>query len=137
MNRILRARRARSADQEPAFLITDARPGASIDEHSRIVKYSVSMGVRVLCFILAFFVQGWLQILCLVAAVVLPYFAVIIANGRPSVMPEGRTAQFMDDIPSQDDDAARDILEGELIGSPDSGDEQQAKESNAKERYAA
>ncbi|GAA2551440.1 hypothetical protein HD598_000527 [Neomicrococcus aestuarii] len=95
------------------------------------------MGVRVLCFILAFFVQGWLQILCLVAAVVLPYFAVIIANGRPSVMPEGRTAQFMDDIPSQDDDAARDILEGELIGSPDSGDEQQAKESNAKERYAA
>ncbi|MBB5597830.1 DUF3099 domain-containing protein [Neomicrococcus lactis] len=116
MNRISRPIRARSAEQDSAFLITDARPGASVDEHSRIVKYSISMGVRVLCFVLAFFVHGWLQILCLVAAVVLPYFAVIIANGRPSVGPEERNARFMDELPEEDDDAAaHEILVGEVV----------------------
>lgn len=127
MIRTSRPARARSAEQSPAFLVTDARPGASVDEHSRIVKYSISMGVRIACFILAFFVQGWLQILCLIAAIVLPYFAVIVANGRPSVASEDRAAQFMDELPESDDDAAaHEILEGEVISGPVNSDKKEA-----------
>lgn len=133
MNRISRPMRARSAERSSAFLVTDARPGASVDEHSRIVKYSISMGVRVLCFVLAFFVQGWLQVLCLVAAVVLPYFAVIIANGRPSVVADERTVHFMDELPENDDDAAaHEILIGEVI--PDS---EESKDSEEPKKEAA
>ena len=130
MNRISRPMRARSAERSSAFLVTDARPGASVDEHSRIVKYSISMGVRVLCFVLAFFVQGWLQVLCLVAAVVLPYFAVIIANGRPSVAADERTVRFMDELPENDDDAAaHEILIGEVIPTSEESQEEPKREA--------
>ena len=38
------------------------------------------MGVRTLCFVLAFFAEGWLRWTCVVLAVLLPYVAVVIAN---------------------------------------------------------
>jgi hypothetical protein len=61
--------------------ITDADEARSAEQHSRIVKYTVSMSVRLACFIGAFFTHGPLQWALLAGAVVLPYFAVIIANG--------------------------------------------------------
>lgn len=60
--------------------ITDADQSRSADMHSRTVKYTISMSVRMACFITAFFVHGWIQIVMLVFAVVLPYFAVVVAN---------------------------------------------------------
>ena len=45
-----------------------------------MIKYSVAMGVRVLCLILAVIVPGWWAAVPLIAAVFLPYFAVVIAN---------------------------------------------------------
>lgn len=45
-----------------------------------MIRYSITMGVRFICFALIFFVQGWWLLLVIVAAVVLPYVAVIAAN---------------------------------------------------------
>ena len=46
----------------------------------RMIRYSVAMGVRVVCLIVAVIVPGWWAAVPIVAAVFLPYFAVVIAN---------------------------------------------------------
>ena len=55
---------------------------ASPDEerHSRLVKYTVAMSVRMVCIVLGVFTQGWLMWVFFALAIFLPYFAVIIAN---------------------------------------------------------
>ena len=73
--------RHRGTHGQPVHSITDADEARSAEQHSRIVKYTVSMSVRLACFIGAFFTSGWVQWTLLAGAVVLPYFAVIIANG--------------------------------------------------------
>ena len=73
--------RHRGTHGQPVHSITDADEARSAEQHSRIVKYTVSMSVRLACFIGAFFTSGPLQWVLLAGAVVLPYFAVIIANG--------------------------------------------------------
>jgi hypothetical protein len=45
-----------------------------------MIKYSVAMGVRVLCIIAILFVPGWWKVIPAIGAVFLPYFAVVIAN---------------------------------------------------------
>lgn len=56
-------------------------PPAPVDErHGRMVRYSVSMGIRMACIIIIFFVPGWWRLLPAIAAVVLPYIAVVLAN---------------------------------------------------------
>ena len=53
-------------------------PGA--DRRRRMIRYSVAMGIRMVCIVMMLFVQGWLLIACAVGAIFLPYFAVILAN---------------------------------------------------------
>lgn len=50
------------------------------DRRQRMVRYIVAMSVRMLCFILVFLVPGWWVLVCALGAIVLPYFAVIVAN---------------------------------------------------------
>lgn len=50
------------------------------ERHVRMIKYSVAMGIRMICIVLLLFVQGWWLILCAAGAIFLPYFAVVIAN---------------------------------------------------------
>lgn len=45
-----------------------------------MVRYCIAMGVRVLCIVACFFVQGWWLVLPIAGAVVLPYVAVVFAN---------------------------------------------------------
>lgn len=45
-----------------------------------MVKYLIAMGVRIVCIALCFVVQGWWLFVFAIAAIVLPYFAVILAN---------------------------------------------------------
>ena len=45
-----------------------------------MVRYAVSMGIRMVCFILAVILQNWMTWVLLAAAVVLPYVAVTTAN---------------------------------------------------------
>lgn len=60
--------------------ITDARTAHTDEMRARMIKYSVSMGIRIVCLGLLFVVHGWLLWVVIAGAVVLPYFAVIIAN---------------------------------------------------------
>lgn len=71
---------APSGDSE-VHSITDAAAAHSEEMRQRMIKYAVAMGIRMVCLILIFVVDGWLKILPVIGAVFLPWFAVIIANG--------------------------------------------------------
>jgi Protein of unknown function (DUF3099) len=58
------------------------------ERHVRMIKYVVAMSIRMVCFILFFFVHGWWLLLVGVAAVILPYFGVIAANTIVNRPPE-------------------------------------------------
>lgn len=68
-------------DKEPVYQITGARRGVRDDVDSRTRRYLVSMGVRTVCFVLAVVTDGWLRWVLIAAAVMLPYLAVVFANG--------------------------------------------------------
>lgn len=51
------------------------------ERKSRMIKYTIAMTIRVICIVLAMVVQGWLMWLFFAGAILLPYFAVVIANG--------------------------------------------------------
>ncbi|MGC5278486.1 DUF3099 domain-containing protein [Actinomadura citrea] len=73
--------------REPAvYTVTDAPRPMSEDIGHRQRRYLMSMGVRTICFVGAVVaaVAGapwWLALLMVVGAAVLPYVAVIFANG--------------------------------------------------------
>jgi len=76
---------SRRSPAERAVLITDAQQ-SRIDEHNtRRKRYTITMGVRIVCLILAAFVYEtvWLMAILVVLACVLPWMAVLIANDRP------------------------------------------------------
>lgn len=80
--------------------ITDARIPHSDDMHRRMVQYAMTMSIRVICLILIFFVGGWMRIVCIVGAIVLPYFAVILANrGSDTGITQGSEA-LLDHAPN-------------------------------------
>ena len=60
--------------------ITSLPQSPAEERHARMVRYSVAMGIRLLCLAGLLFVQGWWLLVLGVAAVVLPWFAVVIAN---------------------------------------------------------
>ena len=45
-----------------------------------MVKYSVAMGIRLLCIGACFITPGWWLLLPATGAVLLPYLAVVVAN---------------------------------------------------------
>jgi len=68
--------------QDPVYRVTAARRGASEDIRRRETRYIVTMLVRTACLLLAIFVPVTpLRILFVIGAVVLPYIAVVFANG--------------------------------------------------------
>lgn len=76
---------SRRADSARPVLITDAQQ-SRIDEHNaRRKRYTITMGLRIVCLILAaiFYQVVWLMAILVVLACVLPWMAVLIANDRP------------------------------------------------------
>jgi Flp pilus assembly protein TadB len=78
--------------------ITDAPISTADEIGARQRRYLLSMGLRTLCFVGAIVVgSGWLRWVLVVAALVLPYVAVVMANAAsPKVagtMPEGPDLQ--------------------------------------------
>ncbi|MGI5201030.1 DUF3099 domain-containing protein [Spirillospora sp. CA-108201] len=72
--------------EPPVYTVTDAPRPMSEDIGHRQRRYLMSMGVRTICFVGAVVaaVAGapwWLALLMVVGAAVLPYVAVIFANG--------------------------------------------------------
>jgi len=76
------------ADEEEIFDITGAPKALSADQASRQKRYFISMMIRTVCFILTVILPSPFRWVALVGAVVLPYFAVVIANaGRETFSP--------------------------------------------------
>ncbi len=66
--------------KQPRPSITNLPLSPDEERKRRMIKYSVAMGVRIVCLIVAIFV-GWpWGAIPLIGAVFLPYFAVVIAN---------------------------------------------------------
>lgn len=91
--------------------ITDARTAHTDEMRARMIKYSVSMGIRVVCLFLLFFVHGWLLWVVIAGAVVLPYFAVIIANGGSDTRNMTASDAMIDHLPAQAIDAVPPVQE--------------------------
>lgn len=72
--------RGRSEHRDEVHRITNAADSLRQDQSRRAKRYLVQMGIRMACFVGAFFADGWLMWALLAGAVLLPYAAVIGAN---------------------------------------------------------
>jgi hypothetical protein len=115
-----------SGDSE-VHSITDAAGAHSEDMRKRMIKYALAMGIRMVCLILIFVVDGWFKILMVAGAVFLPWIAVVIANGNDKA--EAHSDLLLDSAPlaeieSPPQPSAADrpgdaVLQGELINDDD------------------
>ncbi len=60
--------------------VTSASTSTTDDQDQRVRRYLTMMGIRVVCFGLVFVTSGWLRWTAILAAVFIPYVAVVIAN---------------------------------------------------------
>jgi hypothetical protein len=71
--------------RQDVSLVTDAKRPMSEDIAYRERRYLVMMGIRVLCFVVAILLfvahAGWVAAIPAVGAIVIPYIAVVFANG--------------------------------------------------------
>jgi hypothetical protein len=80
-----------AAGSEDVHNITDARTGHTDDMHQRMVKYALAMGIRLVCLLLIFVLDGWLKLIAVAGAVV-------IANGGSDTVNE-HSAALLDSAP--------------------------------------
>ena len=120
-----------SGDSE-VHSITDAATAHSEEMRQRMIKYAVAMGIRMVCLVLIFVVDGWFKVIPVIGAVFLPWFAVIIANGSDkaeihadSLLDYAPLAQL--DAPltpatgrPEQEDPSMTLLQGELVDDADS-----------------
>lgn len=83
--------------------ITDAAAAHSEEMRQRMIKYAVAMGIRMVCLILVFVVDGWFKVLPVLGAVFLPWVAVVIANGSDKA--EIHSDSLLDYVPMGELDA--------------------------------
>jgi len=108
--------------------ITEARESHTSERDSRVRKYTISMTIRMICFILAFFFDGWLRWVFIAGAVVLPYIAVVVANGGADLTKREPSAEFYkapepEQLPapptrSQPSEDEADIIDGTFVEPP-------------------
>ena len=71
--------------RDTTYLVTEARKPRSEDIAYRERRYLIMMGFRVGCFLLTIILfasgAGWLAAIPAVGAIVIPYIAVVFANG--------------------------------------------------------
>ena len=76
------------AEQPEIYTITAAQRALSKEQADRTRRYLVSMAIRTVCVVAAIFVPCWPRWVFIAGALVLPYFAVVIANaGRENDEP--------------------------------------------------
>jgi hypothetical protein len=73
----MRSRKAR----DTVYRVSGVRESRTEDVRGRQRRYAISMGIRTLCFVGCVLTHGLLRIVLFVAALLLPYAAVVIANG--------------------------------------------------------
>lgn len=65
------------------------------ERRGRMIRYTIAMVIRMICIVLAFLVQGWLMWVCFALAIILPYWAVVIANSRGEVRPKAKATEVI------------------------------------------
>jgi hypothetical protein len=60
--------------------VTSLQNAPELERRARMIKYTVAMGVRLACIGGCLLVSGWWLLLPALGAIVLPYFAVVLAN---------------------------------------------------------
>jgi len=61
--------------------ITSLPPSPDRERHSRMIRYGITMGIRVVCLFLCVIIPpGWWLVFPAIGAIFLPYVAVVIAN---------------------------------------------------------
>ena len=115
--------------------ITDAAAPHSDEMHQRMVKYAVAMGIRMVCLITIFMVDGWFRLIPVLGAVFLPWVAVVIANGSDKAevhsdslldyvpLAELDAADPTKQYPADDGDGSGPLLQGELIDDENDDDD--------------
>lgn len=79
----------------PVFEISGARKSLTDDVRGRQRRYVLSMSIRTVCFLLAVIFSGPLRWVFLAGAVLLPYVAVVIANGGRSRAGDAPVSQIV------------------------------------------
>lgn len=79
--------------RDQAYVVTEAPLSRGEEIGQRERRYLVMMGIRVVCFVLSVVLflshVGWLALIPAVGAILLPYFAVVVANSRRPVTGSG------------------------------------------------
>jgi hypothetical protein len=68
------------SDKDTPVRITAVKPSRTASVHRREIRYLLSMGIRTVCFVSAILASGPLRWVLVVAAFILPYVAVVMAN---------------------------------------------------------
>lgn len=92
-----------------------------------MIQYSLAMGIRMVCLILIFVVDGWFKLLMVAGAVFLPWFAVVIANGNDkaevhsdSLLDSAPLAELESPpVPAPQENPGSTVLQGELVDDDD------------------
>ncbi|MBC3762147.1 DUF3099 domain-containing protein [Quadrisphaera oryzae] len=119
----------RSSSSTPS--ITSVGRSHQQDINARMLKYSITMGIRILCFGLIFVLPGAWRWVAAVGAIFLPYVAVLIANaGRERLPVAWGSGRSVRDVPSPHREEAVaepaalrpvTVVRGETVDSPTDG----------------
>ena len=86
-------------------MVTEAPRPMSQDIAYRQRRYLIMMGIRLVCFVIAvlMFVNGagWLTAIPAVGAIVIPYFAVVFANGGREPAGRSRLRPYEPNLPER------------------------------------
>lgn len=126
-----RRRPTRLTHSPDVVSITNASEAHSADMSRRMRKYLITMGIRMVCLAAIFVFDGWYKIIPIAGAVLLPWVAVIIANGGSDISQQ-ENVELLDSAPQFElGESAKDtddvgssptvILTGEIV--PDDEDD--------------
>ena len=69
-------------ETEDLHTITEAQAPQSEGIDHRMKRYALQMGLRIVCLIIAVVFDGWIRWVAVVGVAVLPWVAVVLANGN-------------------------------------------------------
>jgi Flp pilus assembly protein TadB len=76
-------------------LVTTASRSPEVERRERERRYLIMMGVRVIAFVVAIVVaRGWVRVIAIALALVLPWVAVVVANSGPRRSSEGAPSLY-------------------------------------------
>jgi Flp pilus assembly protein TadB len=90
-----------TSHDEP-ILVTTAPVSPADERRSRERRYLITMAVRVVAFVVAIvFATGWIRVVAVILALVLPWVAVVLANAGPTRAAREQPSLYAGDRPRE------------------------------------